>query len=58
MQIKILDGCVEDPEKLNWSPLAELGELSVCDRVPMEDAEKIAQTIGDAEIIVINKVLI
>lgn len=58
MQIKILDGYVENPEKLNWTPLTELGELSVCDRAPMEDAGKIAQVIGDAEIIVINKVLI
>ena len=55
MKIVILDGYCENPGDLSWDALAALGELTVYDRTDDTDPAQIAQRIGDAEIIVINK---
>ena len=53
MKIVILDGYRENPGDLNWAGFEELGELTVYDRTASED---IAGRIGDAEIVIVNKV--
>ena len=55
MKIVILDGYCENPGDLSWDVLRALGELTVYDRTDDTDPAQIAQRIGDAEIIVINK---
>ncbi len=55
MKIVVLDGFTENPGDLSWDALAELGELSVYDRTSYKEADIIAERIGDAEIVVINK---
>lgn len=52
MKIVILDGYTENPGDLSWSGLEALGELTVYDRTP---PEQIADRIGDAEIVILNK---
>ena len=52
MKIVILDGYTENPGDLSWEGFARLGALTVYDRTP---AELIAERIGDAEIILVNK---
>ena len=52
MKIVILDGYTENPGDLSWDGLEALGELTVYDRTP---ADKIAERIGDAEIVFTNK---
>lgn len=54
MKIVILDAYVENPGDLSWDTLAELGELTVYDEVPLED-KVIIRSIGDAEVVVTNK---
>ena len=54
MKIVILDGYTENPGDLSWESLARLGELTVYDRTPYDDAE-ISRRIGDAEIVLTNK---
>ncbi|ETP73064.1 lactate dehydrogenase-like oxidoreductase [Lachnospiraceae bacterium JC7] len=55
MKIVVLDGYIENPGDLSWEPLEKLGELTVYDRTSYIDAPIIAERIGDAEVIVINK---
>ena len=55
MKIVVLDGYTENPGDLSWDGLAELGELTVYDRVSYEESPVIAETIGDADIVVTNK---
>lgn len=55
MKIIILDGYTENPGDLSWEELEKLGEVTVYDRTSYADAAIIAERIGDAEIIVINK---
>lgn len=55
MKIVVLDGYIENPGDLSWAPLGELGELTVYDRTSYVDSPVIAERIGDAEVIVINK---
>ncbi len=52
MKIVILDGYTENPGDLSWSGLEALGELTVYDRTP---PELVADRIGDAEIVILNK---
>ena len=52
MKIVILDGYTENPGDLSWSGLEALGELTVYDRTP---PEQVADRIGDAEIVILNK---
>lgn len=54
MKIVVLDGYVENPGDLSWSGLGALGDLTVYDRTPPNDAI-IAQRIGDAEVVYTNK---
>ena len=55
MKIVILDGYTENPGDLSWAQLESYGELTVYERTPYESAE-IIRRIGDAEIVVTNKV--
>ena len=55
MKIVVLDGFTENPGDLSWDALAELGELTVYDRTSYQEADIIAERIGDAEIVVMNK---
>ena len=52
MKIVILDAYVENPGDLSWEPLEELGELRVYDQVA---PESVVESIGDAEVVVVNK---
>lgn len=53
MKIVVLDGYTENPGDLSWDGFANLGELTVYDRTPVE---KIAERIGDAQAVLVNKV--
>lgn len=55
MKIVVLDGYTENPGDLSWDALAELGELTVYDRVSYVDAPVIREKIGDAEVVITNK---
>ena len=55
MKIVVLDGYTENPGDLSWDGLAELGELTVYDRLSYEESPVIAETIGDAGIVITNK---
>ena len=55
MKIVVLDGYTETPGDLSWAPLEALGELTVYDRTSYVEAPIIAERIGDAEIVVMNK---
>jgi len=54
MKIVVLDGYTENPGDLSWEQIAALGELTVYDRTPADDAA-IIERIGDAEIVLTNK---
>ncbi len=54
MKITILDGYALNPGDLDYSPLAEFGELVVYDRCPQAEAVERAR---DADLILTNKVL-
>lgn len=53
MKIVILDGYTENPGDLSWNELEKLGQLTVYDRT---DPAEIAERIGDAEAVYVNKV--
>ena len=55
MKIVVLDGYTENPGDLSWDAFSEFGELTVYDRTSFTDAPIIAERIGDAEIVVVNK---
>ena len=55
MKIIVTDGYVENPGDLSWAPLEALGEVTVYDRTSYEESPLIAERIGDAEIVVMNK---
>lgn len=55
MKIVVLDGYTENPGDISWGPLEALGEVTVYDRTAYEESDLIAERIGDAEIVVINK---
>lgn len=55
MKIVVLDGYTENPGDLSWDALRELGEVTVYDRTSYEESPLIAERIGDAEIVVMNK---
>lgn len=52
LKIVVLDGYTLNPGDLSWNGLKELGKVTVYDRTP---TDKIAERIGDAEIIFTNK---
>ena len=53
-KIVVLDGYVENPGDLSWEGLEDLGELTVYDRCPDDEAE-IIRRLKDADILVANK---
>ena len=55
MKIVVLDGYTENPGDISWAPLEALGTVTVYDRTAYEESPLIAERIGDAEVIVINK---
>ena len=55
MKIVVLDGYTENPGDLSWDALKEFGEVTVYDRTSFTDAPVIAERIGDAQIVVVNK---
>lgn len=55
MKIVVLDGYTENPGDLSWGALEELGELTVYDRTSYTDDPIIAERIGDAEVVILNK---
>lgn len=52
MKIVVLDGYTLNPGDLSWKGLEELGEVVIYDRTP---EDKIAERIGDAQIVITNK---
>ena len=55
MKIVVLDGYTENPGDLSWAPLEKLGEVTVHDRTSYVDDPLIAERIGDAEVVIVNK---
>ena len=55
MKIVVLDGYTENPGDISWAPLEKLGEVTVYDRTSYVESPLIAERIGDAEVVVINK---
>ena len=55
MKIVVLDGYTENPGDLSWDSLGALGELTVYDRTANA---QVAERIGDAEAVYVNKVTI
>lgn len=55
MKIVVLDGYTENPGDLSWAGLEALGEVTVYDRTAYQESPLIAERIGDAEIVIVNK---
>jgi glycerate dehydrogenase len=55
MKIVILDGYTENPGDLSWKAFEALGELTVYDRTPVDKPDTIAERIGKAEAVIVNK---
>ena len=55
LKIVVLDGYTENPGDLSWAGLEALGEVTVYDRTSYTESPLIAERIGDAEIVVMNK---
>ncbi len=55
MKIVVLDGQALNPGDLSWSFLDTFGAVTVYDRTP---AEEVVSRIGDATIVLVNKVLL
>lgn len=55
MKIVVLDGYTENPGDLSWDALEAIGEVVVYDRTSYTEAPVIAERIGDAEVVVLNK---
>ena len=55
MKIVVLDGYTENPGDISWAPLEARGAVTVYDRTAYEESPLIAERIGDADVIVINK---
>ena len=53
MKIVILDGYCENPGDLSWDEFRKLGDVTVYDRTP---ANLIDERIGDADILIVNKI--
>ena len=56
MKIVVLDGYTLNPGDLNWDALKSLGECKIYDRTSLTDDAEIISRIGDAEIVLTNKV--
>ena len=56
MKIVVLDGYTENPGDLSWEALAQLGELTVYDRTALANEAETIHRIGDAEVVITNKI--
>lgn len=54
-KIVVLDGYCENPGDISWGPLEQYGEVIVYDRTSYEESGLIAERIGDADVVVMNK---
>ena len=55
MKIVVLDGYGANPGDLSWTPLEELGVLTV---YPRTRADEVVSRAADAEIVITNKVIL
>ena len=56
MKIVVLDGHVENPGDLSWKGFEDLGDLTVYDRTPYEDSDRlILDRAKGAEAVITNK---
>lgn len=55
MKIVVLDGYAANPGDISWAPMEALGVLTVYDRTAPEE---VIQRIGDAEMVLTNKVIV
>lgn len=55
MKISVLDGYTLNPGDLSWEPLKNLASVAIHDRTPTDSAS-IVKAIGDAELVLTNKV--
>ena len=55
MKIVVLDGNCVNPGDITWEPVEKLGDIKV---YPRTAPDKVVERIGDADIILTNKVLI
>ena len=55
MKIVVTDGHTENPGDLSWEPLKALGDVTIYERIGLDDEDEVIRRIGDAEIAVINK---
>ncbi len=53
MKIVVLDGICANPGDISWDALYSLGDVTIYDRTPRE---LLLERIGDAEIILVNKI--
>lgn len=54
-KIVVLDGYTENPGDLSWDSMKALGDVMIYDRTAYQESDLIAERIGNAEIVVINK---
>ena len=55
MNIVVTDGYAENPGDLSWEPLKALGNVTLYERIGLDDEDEVIRRIGGAEIAVINK---
>lgn len=56
MKIVNLESYPANPGDLNWKGLEDLGEVTTYDRTTLTDEKEILERIGDAEVVLLNKV--
>lgn len=56
MKIVVLDGYALNPGDLTWDGFKEFGEVTVYDRTPYTDKQTVIDRIGEAEVVLTNKV--
>ena len=54
MKIVVLDGYTENPGDLSWAPLEALGDVTIYDRVALDDEDEVIRRLDCAEIAVVN----
>ena len=55
MKLVVLDGYTENPGDLSWAPLEALGDVTIYDRVALDDEDEVIRRLDGAEIAVVNK---
>ena len=55
MKIVVLDGYTENPGDLSWAPLEALGDVTMYDRVALDDEDEVIRRLDGAEIAVVKK---